>query len=133
MVPAVHDIPGDLKLAVESIIVAVTEEEVRYGPVEKQASRIIEVVLALDDYGSSWSHEFPDVDLQPLADRGHVLQVTFLKVLIEAQFGGTRGVHHIHCLPQTERHVAAEAAGVIHRLIRDPLPHVHAELVCVCV
>src|SRR5258708_35820523 len=129
MVPAVHDIPGDLKLAVESIIVAVTEEEVRYGPVEKQASRIIEVVLALDDFGSSWSHEFPDVDLQPLADRGHVLQVTFLKVLIEARFGGTAGVNHIHCLPVTEATVVAEAAWFILLSIGAPHGHVLASFV----
>src|SRR6267378_2008665 len=98
-------------------------------PREKQASRIIPVVLALDDFRSSWSHELSDVDLQAFADRRHILQIAFFEVLIEPQFGGTGRAHHIHRLPETERNVVAEAVGVVHRLISDQFDHVQAELI----
>ena len=81
IVPAVHQITGERELAVEAVLGAGPEMEVRNGPGEQQATRVIPVVLAFDDLGAGRGDELADVDLQFLADE--IFEIPFFEVLIE--------------------------------------------------
>jgi hypothetical protein len=78
IVPAVHEEAGERVLVVEDILGAHSEVVIRNGVGEEDSTRVIPVVLSLDDFSPVGRNELSDVYLQTLANRRQVREVRFL-------------------------------------------------------